>query len=54
MKKCINKRRIFWVSLLMIKTSVCGLTGCGKKSQNDTRIITDCSGAQVEIPKDFF
>lgn len=52
MKKCINKKRIFLVSLLMIMTSVCGLTGCGKKSQNDTRIITDCSGAQVEIPKE--
>lgn len=47
-KKC----GIAVVLAFTMSVNLCGLTGCSKENKSETRIITDCSGAQVEIVKD--
>lgn len=37
---------------LVLLAVLCGLTGCSRVDKSETRLVTDCSGAQVEIAKD--
>ena len=49
MRKNIIKSIIITTGLIM----TLGLVGCGKTAEDEMITITDCSGAQVSIPKNF-
>ena len=48
-----NKRFIQMMLLMVSILGVLALSGCGKSSDEEMITITDCSGAQVSIPKNF-